>query len=213
MPVTRRDLGVGAAIAGISAVVALLTAVVTLYSQISQVIETSVIDRFRRDFAPIGTVVSSVLTPEDFASAIGESVGWQINRRTWVLADGRAVEGTKYAIDTKGKSVPDLRGIFLRGIDPSSGRVAGSIEDSATALPRSSPFSGVTDAGGEHTHPLGAARSTVDRYNAGGTNYWTISARDTGPAGSHFHNVSISAGGDPETRPKNVGIYYYIKIN
>ncbi|KAB1086502.1 hypothetical protein F4V91_08720 [Neorhizobium galegae] len=213
MAVTSKQVGIGAAVAGLSAIVALVTAIVTLYSQVSDVITSSVFDRLRKDFAPIGTVVSSVLTPEEFAKSIDENVGWQIKDRTWVLADGRAVEGTKFAIDTNGRTIPDLRGLFLRGIDTGGGRQAGSIEDFATALPRSSPFTGTTELTGAHTHAGGAALGGGDQFEAGGDDYRVLSVTTTQAAGGHSHALAITGGGDGETRPRNAAVYYFIKIN
>jgi hypothetical protein len=65
---------------------------------------------------PVGTIISSYLQLVQFAQAIGESEGSSSDRRTWILADGREVIGTRFAILTQGKPVPDLRGMFLRGI-------------------------------------------------------------------------------------------------
>jgi hypothetical protein len=146
---------------------------------------------------------------------IGESEGNSLDKRTWILADGREVFGTKFAVVTQGKPIPDLRGMFLRGIPAGSPRPAGDVQESATALPKTTPFSGVTSAGGAIAPdqlPRSALQSAVDKYNAGGSNYWVIVSGPAKPVEAHTHTVSI-AGGDEETRPKNVGIFYYIKIN
>ena len=54
---------------------------------------------------PVGTIIHSMLTTTQFASEYGDN---------WVLADGRSVSGTKYALITGLGSIPDMRGAFLR---------------------------------------------------------------------------------------------------
>jgi hypothetical protein len=35
----------------------------------------------------------------------------------------------------------------------------------------------------------------------------------TQAAGDHSHTLEVNGGGDQETRPKNVALYFYVKIN
>jgi hypothetical protein len=115
-----------------------------------------------------------------------------------MLPTTRVDYDTKYARETHGKRIPDLRGVFVKGIDTAtSNRAAGSVEGYATALPTSKKFVGST--------MNGAFASRVgDKYNAGGKDYIVLGVGPT--------TVDIT-GGDDETRPKNVAVYYYIKIN
>ncbi|MGO7300223.1 hypothetical protein ACC718_11785 [Rhizobium ruizarguesonis] len=212
MPVTREQFRFGAWIAALSAVVALLTAVVTLYTQVSQIVEASVLDRFRRDFAPIGTIVSSILPPVDFAEATGEKEADTPTKRTWILADGRDVSGSKYATTTHLPSVPNMQGMFLRGLARVDARKPGEFQDYATALPRQA-LTGTTGDDGEHTHGSGAVYSKTDKYDVPGGPVRSVGVSPTDPAGLHHHSVSINGGGDSETRPPNVAVYFYIKIN
>jgi hypothetical protein len=55
---------------------------------------------------PVGSIVASMLTEAQFQG---------VNGTDWVLADGRSVAGTTYAVATGENTVPDLRGQFLRG--------------------------------------------------------------------------------------------------
>jgi hypothetical protein len=207
----REKAGFAAIIAALSGLVGLLSALAALYSQVEPAVSAAI----KRDFAPVGTVVASVLDPISFAEMIGEQEGDSYTKRRWILADGREVNGTAYARATKGKSVPNLQNMFLRGIDLKNKREAGDIQKYSTALP-AKPFTGVTSADGLHEHPGVVAPPSPpngERYNAGGSNYPVPFPAKTGMAGDHSHQVTIAAGGDAETRPDNVAVYYYIKIN
>lgn len=204
----------GALVAVLSALVGLLSAVLTLYTQAASIVDPLVESRIRKDFAPVGTIVASQLPPVEFAKATGETEGDDFSKRTWILADGRKVTGTVFAKLTGDKAVPDLRGVFLRGLDPNGSRQAGDLEGYSTALPTANRFGGVTAKAGDHVHAGGMQLSKVgDRYNAGGQDYLVAVAANTLSGGEHTHVVDITGGGDPETRPVNVAVFYYIKIN
>ena len=127
--------------------------------------------------------------------------------------------------------LPDLRGKFLRGKDDGQGndpdaatRTAsntggnagdevGSIQNNATKRPNSA-LTGSAASGGAHVHSMIVAASPAP-YNqnfAGGSTSGTTT-RPTGTAGGHSHAVSITGGGDSETRPKNVNVAYYIRFD
>lgn len=211
MAVSKEQVQFGATIAGISAVVALLSSVLTLYTQASTVVEGAVNAKFKREFAPVGTVVASILPREAFAKATGETEGDWLDKRTWVLADGSMVTGTAYARLTGNKPVPNLQGMFLRGIDERNSRLPGQQEPWATGLPRNG-FVGVAQSSGAHEHPNGMQFGN-DAFNVGGHDVARPYYKPTGVAGAHEHPVTITGGGDSETRPTNVAVYYYIKVN
>lgn len=153
----------------------------------------------------------------------------------WIPADGRALSRTTYAalfsaIGTAYGSgdgsttfnVPDLRGEFLRGwdsgrgIDP--GRALGSLQDWATARPKTTAAVGVVDGGA--TQPLvdgngsalgGANPSTVGfaRVSKAG-NPTTASDADTLGSGTQLDVINVVAG-DAETRPRNIAVRWLIK--
>jgi microcystin-dependent protein len=147
----------------------------------------------------------------------------------WLLCDGRAVGRTAYpslfaAIGvvygvgdgSTTFNLPDLRGYFIRGFGTNSdGTASGSIatkQGMATALPTTA-LTGTTNTTGSHFHYLDIANNLA----GSGYSYETgtaISDTDgafTKFAGDHSHTVSINGGGDTETRPKNLAMYYYIK--
>jgi hypothetical protein len=166
----------------------------------------------RKDL-PVGTIAASYLAPAQFAESLGEREGSSLEKRSWILADGREVTGTRFAIVTNGKSIPDLRGMFVRGIAAGGARTAGDLQEQSTALPNNQ-FTGITSDDGAAALPRSAEPSGVgDRYNAGGRDYIVINIGTSGKLEPHSHKITVTSGGDAETRPKNVAVYYYIKIN
>ena len=202
-------------VASIAAIVALLTSVLTLYTQVqtvAQQIASNATKELKKDFAPVGTIISSTLTPEEFAKSISEDLGGDYRERKWVLADGREVLGTQYAILTNNRPLPDLRGVFLRGLDPKSTRKVGSLENSATALPRKG-FTGITSTSNEITLRQAGTITESERFNVGGRDYSIHNPPSDFTIPATSFTVTINGGGDTETRPKNVAVFYYIKIN
>jgi hypothetical protein len=170
---------------------------------------------------PIGTIIASMLQFEKFQNVAGN---------TWKPADGRKVSTTsKYAALTGNTTLPDLRGMFLRGLnqfDPLMGprrdkykdpdgsrRKAGKPQKDATSLPKNkkSPFKGEATSAGDHSHIYFKARREGAR--SGSHDRASSEASTTGSSGGHTHTVLITAGGDSETRPVNIAVFYYIKID
>lgn len=170
---------------------------------------------------PIGTIIASMLQFEKFQNIAGN---------TWKPADGRKVSTTsKYATLTGNTTLPDLRGMFIRGLnqfDPLMGprrdkykdpdgsrRKAGKPQNDATSLPKNkkSPFKGKAMSAGDHSHIYFKARSEGGR--PGSQARASSEASTTGSAGDHTHTILITAGGDSETRPVNIAVFYYIKID
>lgn len=161
---------------------------------------------------PVGTVIASMLSPSEFQEAGKDYAS------DWLPADGRDLpENSPFANNGARSAVPNLRGMFLRGLnaftsdraedsargDPDGyGRIAGSRQEDEIKK----HTHGVTDPGHEHqgvvTSAGIAAAGTYVGGNADRANH-TATSR-TG--------ISIDAVGGTETRPKNIAVYYYIKI-
>ncbi len=157
----------------------------------------------------------------------------------WLLCDGRALKSIEYpdlftAIGTlwgNGSSgigagsgtdfnLPDLRGEFIRGA--AAGANAGAAQVANTALPIV-PFTVSSSTNGDHSHTIGSnvlyATSGNDGrfpwvangyYCCPGVNTWRYTYTSS-TTGQHTHTVPPLAGGDAETRPRNVAMPYYIK--
>lgn len=148
---------------------------------------------------PVGTIVASMLEPSKFAEAVGDP-NRKINE--WQLADGKPIAATSRYGQLSGKTkTPDLRGMFLRGMnegrkdgkqDPEQNRTAGHYQ---------------SDALQEHGHVTDA---TEWNWNKQGNAGYTSQAKNA--PSSSVRNVT-GANVEVETRPKNVAVYFYIKIN
>ena len=145
---------------------------------------------------PVGTIVASMLTPAEFASQSGDPKEFDPSVSRWSLADGRDVTRAKFRAAALSDRVPDLRGMFLRGMnvgrrdgkeDPDDKREVGHLQD---------------DELKSHAHPLGFGRHGLQ--NGKGDVDLEINGSP---------QESTLAVGGKETRPRNVAVYYYVKIN
>ncbi|WP_372995947.1 hypothetical protein [Marinobacter sp.] len=148
---------------------------------------------------PVGSVVPSMLKPKTF---------YALAKGTWRLADGTKVSNkSEYAEHVGSLQLPDLRNMFLRGA--SEDRNVGSFEKDSTRLPDKN-FTGASTSNGAHTHPKGANHSG-DKVMPG--EYANMSTGiDIPNSGGHSHAITIDGGGDPETRPKNIAVNFFVKI-
>ena len=145
---------------------------------------------------PVGTIISSMLSYKEFQKAAGD---------LWKPADGRSVSaGSRYTKLTGKKTLPDLRGMFLRGLnqfDPVKGprldnyrdpegkeRKAGSLQLNATCLPNES-FTATAVSNGEHKHIYSSALTKGVKSGSHGGASSEMSR--TGSTGEHDHKVLI----------------------
>jgi hypothetical protein len=168
------------------------------------------LDELRNKLVPVGTIIASMLPPNEFRELYGS---------VWVLANGQdrfANEEGEFLLKADSEygrilckdiqnssecTLPDLRGMFLRGInmgrsdglqDPEGERQAKSFQD---------------DSFESHTHEL-TQPVLCHRDYCGAT------GEDLNSGGWASHQkVPLTSVGGSETRPKNVAVYYYIKIN
>ena len=152
----------------------------------------------------IGDVKQSFLTEVEFQAEHDD---------TWVLCDGRDVIGSDYAILKEGDAVtshniPDARGQFLRGwsddasVDPDGPRAPGS---------------GQEDKMQGHRHEDGDGWETVNMY-AGTGGAMLYKQNGIGSTANLIADpISDGVNGTPrtglETRPKNIAVNMFIKIN
>lgn len=165
----------------------------------------------------------------------------------WMVCDGRSVDrnaepalfqaiGTTWGGDgAPNFFIPDLRGMFLRGVDKdqagtasnpahdterdardsprtganpgNNGNNVGSLQSAATKMPRN-PF--VNDRHDGHSHTYSAVTDTP-KNGADEGYFWIVNPggnHQTSTDGAHSHVIS---GGDAETRPVNAYVYHIIR--
>lgn len=144
----------------------------------------------------VGDVVQSMLTEAQFQ---GE------RNATWVLMDGRSVVGSDYEALTGFTNVPDLvtNKRFLR--QASSDGNLGVIE---------------SDLFASHTHTATTSYDYTESINHGedyGYDYQQTPASSGGTlvpqTNSDSFQTSIDSSGGSETRPHNIQVNFFIKIN
>ena len=160
---------------------------------------------------PIGTVVSSLLSPDQLDRIYPGGQFWV----HWAPADGNATKidpSTPYAMalnsigdGDNALHPPDLRGMFLRGLNTfhaDNTRIDGRGDPDSPS--RTSAGEYQTDAFKGHSHDV--------NFHAGGKSaggphrdieYGT-------PNGDQL--VTTTRAGAAETRPRNVSVYFYIRI-
>lgn len=134
------------------------------------------IAQLEQNQSPTGAIIASLQAPQ--------ADGFLGANQSWYNCVGGTVNGV---------TVPDLRGVFLRGLDQGAGkdldgaaRAAGSYQE---------------DEFKRHNHTTGVMRQVFQAgYNGTGMQY-----TDQLKSGTEHT-------GGTETRPKNIAVYYYIKV-
>jgi len=153
---------------------------------------------------PVGTIVPSMFQPSLFAEAVGDPSVFDPAKSKWVLADGQKdITRSRYGKWLGNtRFTPDLRGMFLRGMnegrddgkeDTEKNRAAGDYQQ---------------DALKEHGHKTDASNLSWDKQSDVG--YRSNNENSARQAGVYEVTGAIAA---DETRPRNVAVYFYIKIN
>ncbi|MBK8801868.1 MAG: hypothetical protein IPN71_07400 [Fibrobacteres bacterium] len=146
---------------------------------------------------PLGTVIASLKRPD-------EQGVFMDGDTTWALANGKLPMGVAY------KGVfPDLRGQFLRGMnegrtdslkDPEIGRLVGAGQGDA--------FQGHWHSKSQGRTGAGTGGTTLVDWSAGATN--AMASEQIGSPESDRINGAPRT--SSETRPKNVSVYWYVKV-
>lgn len=149
---------------------------------------------------PVGTVIASVLSPDQHKKIDGTFAN------CWMPADGTRLTERSQLEEVEGwDHAPDLRSVFLRGrndlgglqgtqsaadrVDPGGDRAPGSFQD---------------DEYGSHKHS-----TMLQRADGGGGPIVAYPKYDNPGAA----NIDTSKSGGRETRPVNAAVYWYVKYD
>jgi hypothetical protein len=147
---------------------------------------------------PVGSIVASMLAPKDFAAAVGDPSDFDQRTARWTLADNKGpMPGTKWAEITNNQPIPDLRGMFLRGLNV--GR------DDEWADPEKD-----RTAGKRQMDELRAHQHTYSDTFVGGSGPAQVMQGGTWARPTAEKETKPTTGA--ETRPKNVAVYFYIRV-
>jgi len=175
---------------------------------------------------PIGTVIYSVLQPETFMKLNG--------RENWVTLEGQELDrNLPIAKYFQRKKLPNANGLFIRsanynsnGFDDNNRQSPFDIQQDMTSLPKNAFIINEGNAN-EHYHHL----YLYEPFNQDGVRYrngknckgcdilsgvnvhadFQGDASKLGRIATEPRTLEIN-GGDPETRPKNIALYTYLKI-
>jgi hypothetical protein len=171
------------------------------------------------EFQILGTVIASVLEYDHLIAITGDPAVTNPATSGWIPADGRSIAGSKLSAQTGLQTAPDLRGRFLRGLNTiySNGQpglvISAADEDDPSSNRKAGDYQG--DSFKLHSHVAsGHINGSVCGSNGthdvdSGGDKWNCDPN----LGDHNVVVSVTPFGGSETRPKNVSMYYYIKIN
>ena len=150
------------------------------------------------DGTELGDVQYSLLIHSEFVKVHGHG---------WVLMDGRAIQGSALCERTGLCTLPDARGVFVRGMnvgrkgdtgDPDGDRGVGVYQ---------------ADALGRHAHELARFPNGAGFDNHGNGHPQRLQFEDGQPWNNVVVPLTTTEVGGPETRPRNIALYVYAKIN
>ena len=162
---------------------------------------------------PLGTIITSFLTWKEFEKVTEnnkETGGdWESGSSGWSPCDGRKVPNSLYEKVTGETNAPELRGLFLRGLNTFDslgefeGRISNVLAEHKDPEARTRGSFQI-DTFKSHFHVYRTNEMASEKSNSG-------SGDD--PARKSFKDQPSVASGGAETRPKNAAVFYYIRIN
>ena len=159
---------------------------------------------------PVGTIIASILKWDKFNKYYNNSKDEDnYEKILWVPADGRPVHGSDFSDYSLSSNVPDLRGVFLRGINRLSSHEPHPVEK-VQSDPEGIRTPGSFQADQFETHQHSFRYHTA--HSCGSRPHPNLERANDGRASATTENVTIGKHGS-ETRPKNVAVFYYIRVN
>ncbi|WP_175869335.1 phage tail protein [Bartonella gabonensis] len=167
--------------------------------------------------------------PESFSPGFIGTFATEKIPSGWLLCDGKEYSRKSYANlfavlgETWGKgdgqttfNVPDLRGMFLRGLDSGKeidkGRRLGSRQEESF---KAHTHEGKTDLAGKHQHSFPETENRIFQADWGDLKRYAalflLKKMLTDAAGEHEHKILLEKTGGDETRPVNMAVVYAVK--
>jgi hypothetical protein len=176
----------------------------TIYSHSNQLSDN--ISTLQQITPPVGSIVPSMLNENQFKAQVGDPSTFSSSSSKWTLADGRAISGSTYSTVTSQSTAPDLRGMFLRGLN--AGRSDGNQD----------PDGGSRTIGNYQADQVKSHNHNNGNYDrlviSNGVNTASGGLDPTpAPEFNLWDSRNILPAGGAESRPRNIAVNYYIRIN
>ena len=181
---------------------------------------------------PVGSIIQSIMTEAEFQAEAGTS---------WILMDGRSIVGSKLARIKSISVVPDASGRFLRTAGGNAAALAvaqgqATAQNGLNATGGTASLTGTTtfaSSGHQHQSPIGYSAGYQSTYTGFGSSGTTgaVGIHNSGSSGTGNTDILLTNGpnqnasvgisstaagltvGDTETRPVNLTVNTFIKIN
>ena len=155
-----------------------------------------------KDEGGLGEIRYSILTPQQFQA---------MNGKGWVLMDGSTIKGSDLEKEFGWDTLPDARGVFLRAKD--HGRYQGKSKGNPDGDLKLGQYQG--DQLASHSHGIrlkcGPINPAATCAQPPGSQYNYVNGNGIYP--HHSQSNTIAPTGGKETRPKNITVNVYVKIN
>lgn len=169
------------------------------------------------DSLPYGTVIYSMLAPKDF---IKKNPDWMLmdggdsvtSKKVYGTSDGAKAMFAASRLHTEGgvEDFPDGRGLFIRGMNMGRDKDSGDADGDRDVMVRQKDtFKKHDHGGGNHGHVF-TGSMTNDSW---GGNIMVGGNGDPGKKAIPLSGNIINFEGQDETRPRNISLYIYIKVN
>lgn len=170
----------------------------------------------------LGTIIASVLNYDQLCAAMNEQKGVNDKTSSYAPCDGRLITDSLLEKSTRVgpnqpdpkfhiQNAPDLRGKFMRGLNQFYNVGETPFNPSASGDTQANRVAGdyQGDTLADHTHNYSIGNFQKNANSGTGCSY----------VGADY-NQSLQSRGvnevqkiSTETRPRNIAVYYYIKIN
>lgn len=188
---------------------------ILLLSQIEVLSQENTSHKYCDSSGCVGDVKYSVLEPNVFLT---------INGNGWRLMDGQNIKGTPLSVLLSIDTLPDARGMFIRGINekrkdglqnPDNKNVGEVQHDALIAHTHSFEWAQIDlQRGADLTGTTFASKDyNKIRYTDNEIRTLTDGARNTGNTNNNNEPRPAKIEVSSETRPRNISLFIYIKVD